>query len=1128
MKRLLLAPAVILSMITAPVFSQSEIAFVNQSEGIISLKCTVDDYHVQHIGDFTVIHLDEGNEILKAGAPAVEHLTSAIIVDDSKAMSLEVTASEYEEFTNIFMLPSKGNLNRTIDPATVPYQEGSTYQQNQFYPGNLATLTDPYVQGHFRAQGVHFNPVQYNPVTHTLRVYSNIEINVRPTDADGANMLPTNIPSAINATWREAYTDRFINYQSNADRYDQIDEMGNILVITQAQYIEELEPWVAWKKEKGFPTEVVDVATIGNLNAINNYVANYYNTNGLTYLVVVGDEDQVPVELLNNSGGQGYCDACYGYISGNDSYSEIFVGRFLVHTDDELTPFINKVLEYERTPNTDTDWFSVAMGIGSNEGDGIGDDGQADWQHQNGLKEQLLDYTYTAVHERYDGSHSGASPSGGTTADATGSPAASTLSAVINSGCSLINYTGHGAHDLIVTGSYTGTNINALNNNGKYPYFIIVGCCTGDYDDDDASGDTFGEKWIKSPNADVLTGGIGGAFSSVYQSWAPPMEGQDEMNAIITENAGINTRHTLGSIHYHGCAGMNDVYGSQGDEMTDTWILMADPTMQLRTAMPTNLVASHPASLFIGTTNLIVSCNVNDAMVGLTINGEIIATGFISGGQVSLNFPALSGVDPILVTVTSFNTIPYQAYVQVTPADGPYVSGIVDGIDDSAGNNNGEPDYNENIDLNVSAMNSGIDPAMNVVGTISSNNASIVFDVATHSYGTVSAGTTVSGDGAFTYHVDGFIEDQTVVTFTITFTDFTGNTWTTTVNQTINAPAFTCAGALDIDDSTGNNNGRMDGGETVTISIPVTNSGHAATAVDVLAWLTEMNGIVTITGSPDNLGMIAAGATVNATFTVEVDAATTSATNVSFDFSTTSDYYSSNCNYEKTINQNIEDWETGTDQSYPWSYAGNADWFVTTSTVYEGTYSMQSGNINNNQSSTLQVTMEFTESGPVTFMYKTSSELDWDFLQFYIDNTMMEAWSGEVDWTEASYNVPSGTHTLKWVYQKDDIYSDGDDAAWVDNIVMPSYVISSVVENSSLQFSAYPNPVDAVLNVALSEESVGRVDVEVFDALGNLLINTQPLGSRFFQLDVSAFPAGVYYLNVKSNTGNNTSKFVVK
>lgn len=1128
MKKLLLAPALVFSLITTGAFSQSNIVLTGQSDGIISVRCEVGDYHVQNLGDFTLIHLDEGNEILKSGAPAVEQLTSAVIVDDRKAMSLEVTASEYEEFTNILMPPSKGNLNRTVDPATVPFVEGNEYLHNSFYPGNLATLGDPYIQGHFRGQSIHFHPVQYNPVTHTLRVYSNIEVNVRPTEADGENMLVNAQPHAINATWREAYDDHFINFQNNADRYDQIDEMGNILVITHAQYIEELQPWVDWKKQKGFPTEVVDVATIGNLNAINNYVENYYNTNGLTYLIVVGDEDQVPVQLLNNSGGQGYCDPCYGYISGNDSYSEIFIGRFLFHDDSELPAFISKVLEYERNPNTSVDWFSVAMGIGSNEGDGFGDDGQADWEHQNGIKEQLLDYTYTAVHERYDGSHGGASPSGGATADATGGPAASSLSAVINSGCSLINYTGHGAHDLIVTGSYTSSNINALTNNGKYPYFIIVGCCTGDYDDDDDSGDTFGEQWIKSPNDDVTTGGIGGAFSSVYQSWAPPMEGQDEMNAIITENAGIYTRHTLGSIHYHGCAGMNDVYGPEGDEMTDTWILMADPTMQLRTAMPTNLVATHPASVFIGTSNLVVNCNVNDAMVGLTINGEIIATGFVSGGQASLNFTALNGVDPILVTVTSFNTIPYQAYVQVTPADGPYVSGVINGIDDSEGNNNGLPDYHESIGLDVSAVNSGIDPAMNVVGSITCDNPAVVIDVNSHNYGTVSAGSTVTGDNAFSYHINGFIQDQTVLTFTITFTDFSGASWSTVVTQTINAPAFNCATALIINDSSGNNNGRLDSGETATIIVQVTNSGHAATAVDVMGWLTEMNDYVEITNSPINLGVIAAGATVSAAFTVTIDPITPVSNAVNFDFTSTSDYYSSNCIYTKTINQNFEDWETGNDQAFPWTYAGNADWFVTNDVVYEGAYSMESGNIGSSQTTTLQISLNVTQSGPVSFMYKTSTEQSYDFLRFYIDSNEMGEWSGEVDWTQASYNVTAGNHTLKWVYSKDNIVDDGEDACWVDNIVLPAALITVVEEEQMANFGLYPNPTDEVLNIQLDESINDKGQVFIYDAMGQLVHTELTNGRHSMRLDVSNLAPGLYQFQLNHGGFNTTKKFVIK
>ncbi|MFM7814227.1 MAG: C25 family cysteine peptidase, partial [Flavobacteriales bacterium] len=799
-------------------FGQSTIQFLGQTEQLIELSCDVQDYQVNHDGVYTSILLQDGNPILKAGAPDVEQLTTSVIVDDHSEMTLSVTHATFEEFHDVYIRPSKGNLLRTVNPENVPFQEGPAYSQDVFFPGALASLGEAYIQRQFRGQSVHFFPVQYNPVTHVLRVYSNIQVAVSPTGNPGQNPLNAVTESTTNATFKEVYERHFINYPQHADRYDQVGELGNMLVITHAMYMDELEPWVAWKNEKGIATEVVDVADFANLAAMNAFIENYYNTNGLTYLMTVGDEDQIPVQLLNNSGGQGYCDQCYGYIAGNDSYSEILIGHFLVHTATELPAIINKTLEYEKNPNTAVDWFSVAMGIGSNEGAGIGDDNQADWEHQNGLKSDLLAYTYTDVYERYDGNHASVSPTpGDITSDASGSPAASTLTDVIESGCSLINYTGHGAHNLIVTGSYTNTQINQLQNNGYYPYFIVVGCCTGDYDDDDASGDTFGEAWIKSANANAPTGGIGGAFSSVYQSWAPPMEGQDEMIKIITETAAINTRHTLGSIHTHGCAGMNDTYGVDGDDMTDTWILMGDATVQLRTAFPTQITATHPTSAFFGISSITVACNTEDALICLTLNGEIIATGLVTGGQAVLNFAPVTGPGSILVTATSFNTIPYQGYIELVPANGPFLIGALNGINDAQGNGNGLADVTEAILLNADAENIGVETASAVTAYVTCANPFVVIDNANHTYGDVIAGGTVTGEGAFTFHTTSGIADQTPVTFVVVYSDALGNTWTSNLIVIIQAPKFSCAGNLVVTEVSGNGNGRLDGGETIQL-----------------------------------------------------------------------------------------------------------------------------------------------------------------------------------------------------------------------------------------------------------------------------------------------------------------------
>jgi hypothetical protein len=1031
------------------------------------------------------------------------------------------------------MRPSKGNLLRTVDPATVPYQEGLYYSQNEFFPGKLASLGSPYIQHQFRGQSVHFYPVQYNPVTHTLRLYSSLDVTVSPTGQPGFNPLPATVLQRTTLPMEELYKAHFLNYSNQSSRYEQVGELGNMLVISHAQYMDELQPWVQWKKEKGIPVEVVDVAQINSVAAISQFVQEFYETNGLTYLVLVGDEDQVPVQLVNYSSGQGYCDACYGYTAGNDSYADLFVGHFLVHDDSELPALIQKTLEYERNPNTAVDWFSRAMGIGSNEGDGIGDDNEADWQHQNGIKEDLLSFTYDEVWEKYDGGHTANSPSGGLTADASGSPSSTSLTEVIETGCSLINYTGHGAHTLIVTGSYTNTQINQLQNNGRYPYFIVVGCCTGDYDDDDDTGDTFGEAWIKSPSTTNLTGGIGGAFSSVYQSWAPPMEAQDEMNKLIANAGSVETRHTIGSIHYHGCASMSDSYGTDGDEMTDTWILMADPSVQLRTAMPTALVASHPTGVSMGISSLNVFCNTQDAIICATMNGEILDAQTVSGGQVILNFNPVTSPGNILITATSFNTIPYQGTITVTPSAGPYVVGSLAGLNDSTGNGNGLADYSEQLGIDLTAENIGVENATGVTASITCNNDAVVIDDATHDLGTLNAGTQTEFANAFSFHLNGYVPDQSVVIFEVTYSDASGNTWTNYLSVTIQAPQFDCIESWTIDDSQGNNNGRIDAGETVQVSALVSNSGHAATGLYVVAELTSVSSAITITNSILNLGNMQPGQTENVSFEVSMAAGATGSIALDMMLAISAGFYGNECSQVFIANQAMEDWETGTDENYNWVSNGDATWFVTSSYAYEGSYSMQSGDIGNNDVTNLDLVVSCPAQFELSFALKTSTEADYDFLTFFVDNVEVGSWSGENDWTEVSYMLTAGSHNLRWRYEKDFIVTSGMDACWIDNIVLPGAALVTVDEavTSLNVVDAFPNPFEQSFILNTNSSASMDVEVRVLNYLGALVEETKfrvTPGQHQQRFDCDGWASGIYTVCIHTPESRKTLKVVKK
>lgn len=131
--------------------------------------------------------------------------------------------------------------------------------------------------------------------------------------------------------------------------------------------------------------------------------------------------------------------------------------------------------------------------------------------------------------------------------------------------------------------------------------------------------------------------------------------------------------------------------------------------------------------------------------------------------------------------------------------------------------------------------------------------------------------------------------------------------------------------------------------------------------------------------------------------------------------------------------------ESGTFESF-WTFGGNANWTINNSSSSDGAYSARSGSINDMQSSVMQIELNLSAGGIVSFYCKVSSEVTYDFLRFYIDGNLQDEWSGEQDWTEVGFNVSSGVHTFTWSYVKDQSVANGFDAAWVDYIIFPPLV----------------------------------------------------------------------------------------
>jgi subtilase family serine protease/methionine-rich copper-binding protein CopC len=134
--------------------------------------------------------------------------------------------------------------------------------------------------------------------------------------------------------------------------------------------------------------------------------------------------------------------------------------------------------------------------------------------------------------------------------------------------------------------------------------------------------------------------------------------------------------------------------------------------------------------------------------------------------------------------------------------------------------------------------------------------------------------------------------------------------------------------------------------------------------------------------------------------------------------------------------------------SLTWTTGGNSDWSKVNSNSYYYGDAAQSGDINNDQYSWIRTVID--GPGIFSFYWKVSSEFNFDYLEFYIDGALINQISGEKPWTQKTYNIPDGQHTLLWVYSKDYSISTGSDAGWMDNVVWtptiekPDLIVQSI------------------------------------------------------------------------------------
>lgn len=362
------------------------------------------------------------------------------------------------------------------------------YNASAYQTRSLATAPEATIEVQGTMRGIQIgslviNPVSYNPATNTLRVFNDIEVEVR---FDGADLQETErmLLSTYSPYFDIVYKQMF-NYRAIQSVYDDHPDLMaypvHMIVVTPQNYVNTLQPWIDWKVQKGFDVSVYTTAQTGSTYAaIRSYIQNLYNTGVSqnktpTFLVLVGDVAQIPNTTGNQS--QKVTDLYYGTVD-NDYFPDMFYSRMSAENTNQLTAIVNKILQYEQYTMPDPSYLNNVTLI-------------AGWDSYwtNYVGKPTIQY---AMQYYYNNAHGFTNVYNWLGQPYTGCYAS------LSSGTGFVNYTAHGYHQEWSDPQFTNSNVNSLTNTNKY--FLAMGNCCLSGNFGYSGGPCYGEAMIRAEN----------------------------------------------------------------------------------------------------------------------------------------------------------------------------------------------------------------------------------------------------------------------------------------------------------------------------------------------------------------------------------------------------------------------------------------------------------------------------------------------------------------------------------------------------------------------------------------------------------------------------------------------------
>lgn len=1055
-------------------WSSHGISLVNQDLQHVQINYSVENYT---LSEKTIAGEKMNSVNLKGvllpgeeGSPDLPVYSRYIAIPQGATAKINILRKRTERVQNLEIAPAARIPKDNEDGPLFYQKDQSVYSKDAFYPENIVRVSEPKTIRGVDVVLIAISPFQYNPVTKEFLVHRDLELDVSFEGGNGQfgdNRLR-------NRWWDPIIRDMVMNEASLPER-----KMNS--TSTRAEYGYEYviitpddEIFQSWadsikqfRQKQGIKTAVFTTTDIGgNTNsAIESYIDNAYQNWDIPPVAVLLMADYgTSGNSINSPTYNNYCisDNLFADVD-NDHLPDIIFARMTAQNADHLETMVMKFLDYERTPPTNPDFYAhpiTAMG----------------WQTERwfqicsetvaGFFENELGKSPVRENAIYDGS-----PSGGIWSTATNTSTvigvfgdeglgyipdnpsyltdwggnAGRINNDINNGAFLLQHRDHGSTTGWGEPSYSNGDINGLSNE-DLTFIFSINCLTGKFN---ISGECFAEKFHRHEfgalgliaatevsYSFVNDAYVWGMYDNMWPSFMPQFGTQPESRDVLPAFGNAAGKYFLQQSSWPYNAGNKEVtyylFHHHGDAFST--IFYEEPEF---------LSVVHDDAFLAGLDFFTITTN-NGAFICLSIDGEIIGTAESIGGPTEISIPAQEPGTMIDIVITKQNYYRYENSIEVIPPNGPYCLYSAHALNDTCSNGNSQAEYDEEILFDLDIKNLGNEDALMVDIQLTTGDNYIEFLDNSEIYDTIQAGNIVCRELAYKVHISNGIPDQHRVQFDVTATDGQDSIWTSKFFMVVKAPKISLE-ELVIDDSEfGNNNGRLDPGETADIKIATANKGHCL-AYDVVCTLVAYNQYITVHTVEHTISALGMLGSAYPAFRVTVAEDAPTAVMADMNYYVEFADYSHSKTYSPKIGVFLEDWETGNFNKYDWNSGGNLPWEIISVYPYQGVFHAKSGQITHNQTSEFSISYKVMSDDVVKFYKKVSSEQDADKLSFYIDGNLRGSWAGTSQgWTQEVFSVTSGNHTFKWVYKKNAGGSGGTDKAWVDYIELPTEMATTL------------------------------------------------------------------------------------